>query len=137
MKSVIRGLITGAVLASGATIAAASGAEASAKIIPISRLAAEELWKAECASCHGPDGRSDTRAGKRVRAPDMTTPEFHAALPEGRAFKSLKEGIVDEKGSRRKKAFGEELSDEQIQGLVEYLREFNPEHPNAKAKAAE
>ncbi|MCG8433632.1 MAG: c-type cytochrome [Gammaproteobacteria bacterium] len=37
---------------------------------------AATLYKTECAKCHGDDGRSDTPAGKAMKAPDLTRAAF-------------------------------------------------------------
>jgi mono/diheme cytochrome c family protein len=84
----------------------------------------EQIFRAACAACHGPDGRGQPRStvGFDTPLPDFTdcsfaTPETAAdwmviAHPGGpvRAF------------DRRMPAFGEVLSDEQIERAITYVR---------------
>jgi mono/diheme cytochrome c family protein len=134
MKTIHKSIFLSAVLASGIAL---TGASAQSGISSISKADAEALWRAECASCHGRDGKGETRAGKRAGAPDMTEAKFHEAVSDEQAFKSVKEGKKDEKGAERKKPFGNDLTDEQIKALIEYLREeYDPKHPRDLSEAA-
>ena len=36
------------------------------------------LWKKNCASCHGEDGKGQTKAGKTKKVEDLTNPEIRA-----------------------------------------------------------
>jgi cytochrome c6 len=85
---------------------------------------AKALWEKTCASCHGKDGKGDTRMGKKVDVKDYTDAKVQAAFTDEQALKSVKEGIKDDKGKERMKAYGELLSDDQIKSLVAYLRGF-------------
>jgi mono/diheme cytochrome c family protein len=138
MKMIQKATFTGAIIAGGMALAMVTGTPANgeAGISSVAKIDAEELWREECASCHGRDGKGETRAGKRAGAPDMTKAEFHESASDEQAFKSVKEGIIDEKGAERKKPFGEHLTDEQIEALVEYLRKFDPKHPRDLSEAA-
>ena len=37
------------------------------------------LWKAKCASCHGEDGKAQTKTGKKEKINDMTSADWPAA----------------------------------------------------------
>ena len=85
--------------------------------------AAKELWDKHCASCHGKDGRGDTKMGKKAGVKDYTDPKFQEALKDDAAFKAIKEGVKD-KGKEVMKPFAEKLTDEEIKALVGYLHTF-------------
>ena len=83
----------------------------------------QENWTKNCASCHGKDGKGDTKMGRKVGAKDYTDPKVQAAMKDEEMFKAIKEGIKE--GSNTKmKAHKDVLSDEEIKALVEYVRSF-------------
>ena len=79
-------------------------------------------WTKQCASCHGKDGKGQTKAGKMAGVKDMTTAQYHAELKEDKAFKSVKEGIKEGEKIRMKPAEG--LSDDEIKALIAHVRTF-------------
>jgi mono/diheme cytochrome c family protein len=79
------------------------------------------LWGANCAQCHGKDGRADTKMGKQLSAKDLTDPKVQAAFTDAKATQSIKEG-VKENGKTTMKAFGGKLTDDEIKALVAYTR---------------
>jgi mono/diheme cytochrome c family protein len=81
------------------------------------------LWDKNCASCHGKDGRGDTKMGKKVDVKDYTDPKFQAEYKEEKGIKSIKEGLT-EKGKERMKSYAEKLSEEEIKALAAYVRTF-------------
>src|ERR1700686_1331463 len=83
-----------------------------------------ENWEKDCRKCHGPDGKGDTKMGKKYEVKDYTSADVQAAMKDEDMAKSIKEGIKDKEGKERMKAYGEALSDEQIKGLVAYVRAF-------------
>lgn len=93
--------------------------------LPVAGSAAEvtELWATHCASCHGKDGKGQTKAGRMAGAKDQTDPAYQATLNDERSFKSLKEGLKD--GTKEKmKPFKEKLSDDEIKALIAQVRSF-------------
>ena len=84
---------------------------------------AKELWDKNCASCHGKDGRGDTKMGKKVDVKDYTDPKFQADYKEDKAIKTIKEGIMD-KGKERMKPYADKFTEEEIKALVAYIRTF-------------
>ncbi len=84
----------------------------------------KELWEKDCRKCHGPDGKGDTKMGKKVDVKDYTDPAVQAAMKEPGMIKAIKEGIKDKAGKERMKAYGETYNDEQIKALVAYVRAF-------------
>jgi len=83
----------------------------------------KELWDKNCASCHGKDGRGDTKMGKKVDVKDYTDPKFQAEYKEERGAKIIKEGLT-ENGKERMKAYAGKFSDEEIKALAAYVRTF-------------
>ncbi|MBI4659834.1 MAG: cytochrome c [Verrucomicrobia bacterium] len=82
-----------------------------------------ENWKTHCVSCHGKDGKGETKAGKKAGAKDMTDTKYQADLTDAKAFKQIKEGMKED-GKERMKAFGDKLSDDEIKALIAYVRKF-------------
>ena len=78
-------------------------------------------WANNCAQCHGPDGRANTKMGKQVSAKDLTDPKVQASFTDAKATQSIKEG-VKQGGKTTMKAFGGKLTDDEIKALVAYVR---------------
>jgi mono/diheme cytochrome c family protein len=79
------------------------------------------LWKKNCASCHGDDGKGQTKAGKSKKVQDLTSPEVRAKFDRERMIKSTKEGMKSEDGKELMKPYGEKLSDAEIAALIDYI----------------
>ena len=84
---------------------------------------APENWKAQCAKCHGPDGKGDTKMGKKAGCKDLTDAKVQAELKDDKAFKSVKDGMKD--GDKEiMKSFADKLSDDEIKALIAHIRTF-------------
>lgn len=79
------------------------------------------LWNKNCASCHGKDGKGQTKAGKTKKVQDLTDPAVRAKFDRDRMIKATKEGIKDDAGKDRMKAYAGKLSDEEIAALTDYI----------------
>lgn len=84
---------------------------------------AKDLYDQTCTKCHGADGKGDTKMGKKLGVRDYSDAKVQADLKDDVAFKSLKEGLKDADGKVQMKAFSD-LSDDDIKGLVAYMRTF-------------
>jgi mono/diheme cytochrome c family protein len=84
---------------------------------------AKALYTKECAKCHGADGKGETKMGKKVGAKDYTSAKVQAELTDEAAFKAIKHGYKDKDGKEQMKP-SEGMSDEDIKGLVAYMRTF-------------
>jgi mono/diheme cytochrome c family protein len=84
---------------------------------------ATTLWNANCAACHGKDGKGQTMMGKKLAIKDLTDPAVQAALTDDQITADIKNGIT-ENGTPKMKAFGEKLTDDQIKALVGQVRSF-------------
>ena len=90
---------------------AASGVEPSYK----SRTAAA-IWNKECASCHGKDGRAQTFKAKFNGAKDLTKPAWQESASDSHIFN------VISSGHGKMPAFGQKLSQAEIESMVAYVR---------------
>jgi mono/diheme cytochrome c family protein len=79
--------------------------------------AAEGTYKAKCATCHGPDGKGDTPAGKAMKAGSFAAPEVVKMSDDDLA-------MVITKGKNSMPSFDGKLKKEQITQLVAYIREL-------------
>ena len=51
--------------------------------VALPEVDAKKVYDSKCASCHGPDGKGDTKAGKMTKTPDLTvTPWKHGSKLE-------------------------------------------------------
>ncbi len=82
---------------------------------------AATLWKKECATCHGDDGRGETKKGRKFLINDLTDASFQAKFTDEQATKSIKLGLKDAKGKVIMKAI-KRVSDDDIKALVAYVR---------------
>lgn len=75
------------------------------------------LYKAKCAACHGPDGKGDTAAGKKLGVKDFHSPEV-AKMSDAELFD------ITKKGKDKMPAYDKKLTDDQIKDLIKYIREL-------------
>lgn len=80
-----------------------------------------ENWTKHCASCHGKDGRGDTKAGKKAGVKDQTDPKYQEALTDEKMFQAVKEGLK-ENNKEKMKPFRDKLTDDEIKALVAFVR---------------
>jgi mono/diheme cytochrome c family protein len=80
------------------------------------------LYTKECVKCHGEDGKGETKMGKKLGAKDYTDAKVQDAVTDDAAFKAIKEGLKKDDKTLMKPAEG--LTDDQIKGVVAYIRTF-------------
>src|SRR5512140_723335 len=83
---------------------------------------AKANYDKHCAKCHGADGKGETKMGKKSGAKDYTDAKVQDELKDEAAIKAIKEGYKKDGKEVMKPAEG--LSDEEIKGLVAYMRKF-------------
>jgi cytochrome c553 len=83
---------------------------------------AKATYEKDCAKCHGADGKGETKMGKKWGAKDYTDAKVQAELKDEAAFKAIKEGYKKDGKEVMKPSEG--LSDDEIKGLVAYMRKF-------------
>lgn len=74
----------------------------------------KKVYDTSCASCHGDDGRGDTRAGKMMKTPDLLEVEWKMGTELPEVVKMLEDGI----GKMPK--YKGKLSDEELKAVSEY-----------------
>jgi cytochrome c553 len=84
---------------------------------------AKATYEKDCAKCHGADGKGQTKMGQKLGAKDYTDARVQAEMKDDAAAKAIKEGLKDKDDKTlMKPAAG--LSDDDIKGLVNYVRTF-------------
>ena len=78
-------------------------------------------WANNCAQCHGPTGKGDTKMGKMLGAMDLTAAKKQASFTDAQATAAIKDG-VKQGGKTTMKAFAGKLTDDEIKALVAYVR---------------
>jgi mono/diheme cytochrome c family protein len=78
------------------------------------------LFADNCVSCHGPDGRARTPAGRKVHAKDLTL----SKLTDAEIERQIREGTKDSRGLATMPAFKDQLSDAEITALVPVVKSF-------------
>lgn len=86
---------------------------------------ASTIWTANCAACHGKDGKGKTMMGRKLGIKDLTDAAVQSSFTDADATKAVKEGVTD-KGVEKMKAFGDKISDDDIKALVAQVRTFKP-----------
>ena len=93
----------------------------SAALLTASAADVKENWEKSCVKCHGADGKGQTKMGQKLGIKDMTDAKVQEGFKDEEAFKAIKEGLKDKEGKTQMKA-AEGLSDDDIKGLVKYVR---------------
>lgn len=107
-----------ALLLAVATFATTASAAADKKV--------ERLWKKKCGSCHGADGKAETEKGKKMKMGSLASAEWQAKHTDDDIKKQINDGVKEEKDGVKKEMDGYkgELSAEELDGLVQYIREL-------------
>ena len=95
-------------------------AACAAMLVSVSAADVKENWEKSCAKCHGPDGKGETKMGKKLEIKDFTDAKVQADMKEDAMLKAIKEGVKDGEKTRMKAVEG--LSDEEMKALVAYVR---------------
>lgn len=96
----------------------------SAGLVSMNAADVQENWTKNCASCHGKDGKGNTKAGKMAEVKDLTDATYQATFKDDQMFKQIKEGLKDKNGKERMKPFADKLNDEEVKALVAHVRSF-------------
>ena len=106
------------ILATLAILAASSPARAD-------DAATLKLFKAQCATCHGLDGKGQTTAGKKVGTKDWTDPKVLKPLSDADVEKAIRTGKNGDGGKELMPSFAK-LGDDKIKALAAFIRTFQP-----------
>jgi len=101
------------IVAAGVELAAIAFLSAPAKA---DTAAAEAMFKAKCAMCHGPDGKGQTATGKAMKVKDFSSEEVQKMSDA-----DLTAAITSGKG---KMPPFKTLTADQVKDLVAYIRTF-------------
>jgi mono/diheme cytochrome c family protein len=82
----------------------------------------EDLYRTNCARCHGADGRGDTPLGHTYFSPDFTDNAWWQKHSDITGTKSLVSIITNGRGGMP--GFGKKLKSADIKALVNYVRRF-------------
>jgi mono/diheme cytochrome c family protein len=82
---------------------------------------AAALWDKHCASCHGKDGKGQTKMGEKLKVRDLTDAAVKAKLDKTKVVDSMKKGVKGDEGDKLvMKSYADKLSDAEIQALTDY-----------------
>jgi mono/diheme cytochrome c family protein len=84
----------------------------------------ERGWKANCASCHGADGKGDTEKGKKEAISDMSSPAWQKKFTDAQIKDAITKGVSETRAGVKKDMdpFKDKLKPEQIDALVGFVR---------------
>jgi mono/diheme cytochrome c family protein len=87
---------------------------------------ARDNFVAQCAKCHGDSGHGDGPAGATlaIRPRNFNDCTRMAKEPDERLFNTIKGGGHSVGLSKDMPSFGEAFEDQEIQGLITYIRQF-------------
>jgi mono/diheme cytochrome c family protein len=91
----------------------------------------EDLFRTNCARCHGADGRGDTPLGHTYFSPDFTDNAWWQKHSDITSTRSLVSIISNGRGGMP--GFGKKLKTSDIKALVNYVRRFR----NSRSKIQE
>ena len=75
----------------------------------------EKVYKAKCASCHGPDGAGATPVGKATKARDFCSDEVKKETDEEWT-------AIIVKGKNKMPSYDKKITDAEIKDVVTYIR---------------
>ncbi len=84
-----------------------------------------KLFKTQCSTCHGLDGKGQTTAGKKVGVKDWTDPKILKPLSEADVVKAISTGKKGNDGKELMAPFAK-LGEDKIKALAAYIRAFQP-----------
>lgn len=89
------------------------------------------LWKSKCKSCHGAEGKADTKEGQKLKIDDMSSEKWQSDWTDQKIKDVITNGAKDKDGNPTKmKPFGptapkdKQLTEAQIDALVKHVRSF-------------
>lgn len=106
MKTTARSLLVAGSILCAASLASASDGKT--------------VFDADCAKCHGIDGKGTTKMGMKAGVKDLTDPKNQAELTDEKIAKTIKEGVVV--GDKTKMKGFPDLSADDVKALVSYVK---------------
>ena len=84
-----------------------------------------KLFKAQCATCHGLDGKGQTTAGKKLGTKDWSDPKILKVLSDPDVEKAIRTGKNGDDAKELMPSFAK-MSDDKIKALAAFIRSFQP-----------
>ena len=78
---------------------------------------AGDLWRKNCASCHGKDGRAKTFKAKFNHARDLTDGNWQSDVSDERIFNSISKGR-----GKNMPGYSKKMTEPEIESLVSFVR---------------
>lgn len=78
---------------------------------------ATEHFQEHCASCHGPDGKARTPAGRKLGVKDLT----ESRIPEAEVVRQILDGAKDANGKPRMPPFREKFTADEVSALAAHV----------------
>ena len=104
MKKALSGIVAVAVLCLAGSL-----------VLAQDKANGEKVYKAKCASCHGPDAKGETAAGKVTKARDICSDEVKKETDA--AWTDI---IV--KGKNKMPSYDKKITDADIKDVIAYMR---------------
>ena len=82
-------------------------------------LSGKKVYDSKCVTCHGEDAEGDTKAGKMMKTPDLTSEAWKQGTSVPELVKTLREGL----GKMPK--YEGKLSEEELKAVAEYTRKLS------------
>ena len=114
MRSFSLAFLVGSILLAGFAVSGANQQNKNAR-------SATDLYMRHCNSCHGRDGRAQTRKGKFSHARDLTDAKWQDDVSDERIFNSIMNGR-NVRGNMP--AFSDKLNEKEVESLVGFVRKF-------------
>lgn len=82
------------------------------------------MWKSKCGSCHGADGKGETKQGKKMGIADMTTAAWQKEFTDDKIKETILKGLSREKNGKQQDMdpLEKELDAAQIDQLIKFAR---------------
>ena len=81
-----------------------------------------QLYEKKCASCHGDDGKAETKLGQKYKAKSFASSAFQAKASDQKLLDAIENGVQDTKMH----PFKDKLSPDEIKAMVQMVRSFGP-----------
>ncbi len=78
-------------------------------------------WDTNCAKCHGPDGKGQTKMGRQLQVKDYTDATVQAGMKDEDMLRIVTEGVKDGKKDKMP-AYKDKLSADEVKDVVALVR---------------
>ena len=95
-----------------------------AALVSVQAADAKANCEKSCAKCHGPDGKGDTKMGKKLGIKDYSDPKVQEKFKDDEAIKAIKEGVKEKGTDKTLMKAAEGLTDAEIKDLVAFVRKL-------------